>query len=241
MVDIRPRNAVLAHLSPASWALIAPELRLVELPMTQRIYEPGEPIDTVYFPLNCLLSQVNRSAGGDGVETAMAGCDGASGVIETMGSGRSVWESMVQVDGQALAIPAKTVRRLIASDSGFASACWGLAEQQIMESQQSVACQAHHPGEQRLARWILEAHDRSDGRNPLPLTQEVLAIMLGVQRTTVNAFLSRLQQRGMIASRRGKVGIVDYAALDAGACECRGIMRLRRQLLGLGPPARNVA
>lgn len=233
----RPQNVFLARLPEASWARLSPELRQTDLLLNDYIYRPGSLVETVYFPLTALISQVNRSLSGQGVETAMAGVDGACGVLETLGSGRSVWESMVQVDGVALAAPARFIRWLAGEDPDFASACWRLVEQQAMESQQSVACQALHPGEQRLARWILEAHERTCGRNPLPLTQETLATMLGVQRTTVNAFQARLQDRGMIGLRRGRVEVLDHEGLSLAACECRHAVQERRMILGLEPQA----
>lgn len=231
----RPTNTFLARLPDASWERLSQELRQVDLLLNDYIYRPGSIVETVYFPLSALISQVNRTISGQGVETAMAGIDGAAGLLESLGSGRSVWESMVQVDGVALAAPSRFIRWLAAEDPGFASCCWRLVEQQTMESQQSVACQALHAGEQRLARWILEAHDRTRGRNPLPLTQETLASMLGVQRTTVTAFQARLQDRGMIGLRRGRVEVLDREGLDHAACECRRAVRERRMLLGLEP------
>lgn len=176
-----------------------------------------------------MISQVNRSRDGVGVETAMVGADGAAGVLESLGTGRSVFESMVQVDGPALTAPAKAVRRLAVEDPEFNFACWRMAEMQAFESQQSVACQALHAGESRLARWMLEAHDRTLRRNPLPVTQEVVATMLGVQRTTVSTFQGVLQRRGLISVRRGRVRIDDVASLEKLACACRGIMRERRE------------
>lgn len=231
----RPLNTFLARMPDAAWERLSRELRQVDLLLNEDILGPGSVVETVYFPLTCLISQVNRSANGQGVETAMAGVDGAAGLLEALGSGRSVWESMIQVDGAALTAPAKFVRWLAAEDSAFNFHCWRLVEQQVMESQQSVACQALHPGEQRLARWIIEAHDRTCGRNPLPLTQETLATMLGVQRTTVTAFQSRLQDRGLIGLRRGRVEVLDAVGLHNAACECRRAVRERRGLLGLEP------
>ena len=101
------------------------------------------------------------------------------------------------------------------------NACWRLVEVQTFEAQQSVMCQAFHTGEQRLARWLLEAHERSGLRNPLLLTQEILATMLGVQRTTVTAFHLQLKKRGLIKALRGKIQIVDPEGLAHAACECR--------------------
>lgn len=231
----RPSNLFLAQLPDPTWRRLSPELKEASLPLNAAIYRPGERVTSVYFPTGALLSQVNRSSEGQGVETAMVGLDGASGMIETMGSGHSIWESQVQVDGPALVAPAAAVRRLAWEDAKFMAACWRLAELQALESQQSVLCQALHGGERRLARWLLEARDRAGGRNPLPLTQEMLAAMLGVQRTTVTAFQAQLQNDGLISCRRGRVEIVDHARLETRACGCRNAVRRRREELGLEP------
>lgn len=232
----RPINAVFRRLSPESWAALAPHITLVRLPLGQTIYQPGSRIEAVWFPVGAQLSQVNRSADGRGVETAMVGVEGAAGILETLGSGIGIWECLVQVDGDAFRVPASVIRRLAMEDASFAAECWRLAELQAMESQQSVACQALHGGEGRLARWLLEAYDRTAGRNPLPLTQEVLAIMLGVQRTTVTAFQASLAADRLIKVQRGRVSIEDHPGLERRACACRAVVRERRRDLGLDRP-----
>ena len=94
-------------------------------------------------------------------------------------------------------------------------------ELQIGESRQSALCQADHKVEQRFSRWLLESFDRTRGRNPLPFTQEYLAAMLGVQRTTVSTFAAELRAEGLIGYSRGRIELLDFAGLEARACECR--------------------
>ncbi len=89
-----------------------------------------------------------------------------------------------------------------------------------------------HPVEQRFARWLLESFDRCGGRNPLPMTQEFLAAMLGVQRTTVSSFAAGLQRKGLINYRRGRVEIVDRDGLEGLACDCRKVIVRQRERLG---------
>ncbi|HYD44623.1 MAG TPA: Crp/Fnr family transcriptional regulator [Phenylobacterium sp.] len=232
--DLR-ENAFLARLSQPTLDVLAKSAQRIDMAHGAGVYEPEGAVSAAYFPVSCVLSQVSRMRDGSGVETAMVGKDGAAGIIECLGSGRAVWESQVQVDGAAWAAPRQAIVDLAREDASFSSECWRLAEAQVVEARMSTACQALHKGEARLARWILEAHDRSGGRDPLPLTQEILATMLGVQRTTVTAFQGALQRRGLLAARRGKIWIKDKAGLEAVSCECRSTVRERRLFLGLEP------
>jgi CRP-like cAMP-binding protein len=143
----------------------------------------------------------------------------------------------VQVDGRALKIPAADFRNLVLADESLARSAWTLIEMQLGESRQSGMCFALHSVDQRLARWLLESSERIGGQAQLPLTQEFLAAMLGVQRTTVTAFASQLQKAGLIKYARGKVDILDVRALEARACECRRATAEQRRRLRLEPLA----
>lgn len=226
-------NGFLARLAEPTLEILAGHLRQVDLKLGAEIYRAEGEVRAAYFPIDCVLSQVSRTRDGQGVETAMVGRDGAAGIVECLGSGKAVWESQVQVDGVAFTAPRSTVAGLARADPHFASECWRLTEAQLVESRMSTTCQALHKGGARLARWLLEAHDRSGGRDPLPLTQEVVATMLGVQRTTVTAFEAELQERGLINCRRGRIWITDKPGLEATACECRPVVKGRRVFLGL--------
>ena len=139
----------------------------------------------------------------------------------------------MQVDGRAWRATAAHCRQMAGSDLHFSATAWRLAELQVAESRQSGLCQAMHTVEQRCARWLMESFDRSGGRNPLPMTQEFLAAMLGVQRTTVSAFASQLQREELIRYRRGQIEIVNTSGLESRACECRRVIRAERGRLHL--------
>jgi CRP-like cAMP-binding protein len=148
-------------------------------------------------------------------------------------------DCIIQVDGRAWRAPAAVCRNLAVSDTDFAARAWLLAELQGLETRQSALCQTLHPVEQRFARWLLESVERCGGRAPLPMTQEFLAAMLGVQRSTVSMFASEIQRRGIIRYRRGRIDILDGMELEALSCECRGATRGHRSRLGF--PALPVA
>jgi CRP-like cAMP-binding protein len=234
----RPNNAFLRSLTTVGFEAVAVHLQPVELRLSQEVSRPDEKVEWIYFPLNCLLSMITTTSSGEQVETAMVGNEGALGVVEACGSGVAAMLAVVQVDGRALRAPAAAFRRAVLEDEDLWNASWRLIELQLNESRQSGMCQALHSVEPRLARWLLESAERSGGRNPLPMTQEFLSAMLGVQRTTVTSFAAQLQKAGLITYTRGKLDITDAAALEKRACECRTITRRHRQRLGWSPATR---
>ena len=228
----RPDNAFLQNLPPDSFDSLAAHLKMVDLQLGAAVFLQDASTEWVYFPETCLLSLISSSDGGERVETSMVGAEGVAGIPEACGSGRSSVEGVVQVDGRAWRIPAALCRKLVFSDAAISAAAWRAAELQLAESRQSALCHAMHPVEARFSRWLLESLDRSGGRNPLPLTQEFLAAMLGVQRTTVSSFASRLQKEGLITYSRGRLTIDDQEGLERKACSCRNAILAHRHRLG---------
>jgi CRP-like cAMP-binding protein len=231
----RPSNAFLRGLSDETYAQLQGHLQSVELALGAYLQRPEERVDWVYFPETSLLSLIASHANGESVETSMAGNEGSAGLFEACGSQVSGVDCIVQVDGRALRAPGSACRALAQSNADFSSQGWRLAELQIAESRQSGLCQAMHPVDRRFARWMLESTDRSGGRNPLPMTQEFLAAMLGVQRTTVSSFAAELQRKGVITYRRGQIELTDTVRLEAMACDCRQETQRQRQRLGFQP------
>jgi len=234
-VSARPRNAFLRSLSAEAFESIAPHLTSVEMEHGRILSEPGQRMEWVFFPETCLLSILTNAQNGDSVETTMAGSEGALGLLEACGSGRSAATTLIQVDGHASRAPSQACKSLVRSSDHFAEKAYELFELQIAESRQSGLCQALHTVQTRLARWLLESSERSAGRNPLPLTQEFLGSMLGVQRTTVTSFAVQLQKASLINYRRGSVTILDREGLEARACECREMSVEERGRLSLEP------
>jgi CRP-like cAMP-binding protein len=231
----RPTNAFLRALRPESYDQLAAELAPVELRLGDVLYRPGDRVDWIVFPLNSMVSVLASTHRGEQVETAVVGNEGALGLVEALGAGTSFMSSVVQVDGRALRIAAGAFRRLVAADEDLNQLCWRLVELHVSESRQSGLCQALHPVDPRMARWLLECAERCGGRDVLPVTQEFLASMLGVQRTTVTAFAAQQQKAGLIRYARGKIEILDTAAMEARACECREATREQRARLGFTP------
>lgn len=232
-----PQNAVLRSLGVEAYRRLSPHLASVELKLGTHLYRDGMPVEWVYFPETSLLSIVATSLDGQTVETSMVGNEGGAGLIEASSSQVSGANCVVQVDGRAQKAPASVWRRLSVTDAEFTLMTFKLAELQLAESRQSGFCQAIHPVGPRLARWVAESTDRCGGRNPLPMTQQFLAAVLGVQRTTVSSFASDLQREGAIRYCRGKLEITDRPRLEAIACECRKLTMSQRDRLRLEPIA----
>ena len=223
-----PRNWLLNAVEPAVRERFAPRLRPIELARGETLHRPGEPVQRVYFPEGALIGLISPTPAGDAVQTAMVGWDGALGVFEACGTRRSAFLAEVMVAGSAWLIGADDYRALYAASELLRTAVHKYVEILLAEARQFVACNALHGVEARLSRSVLEASERSRDGRTLPLTQESLAQMLGVQRTTVTAAVAQLQTAGALRSSRGVVTVLDPDALERTACCCRQLIRRAR-------------
>jgi CRP-like cAMP-binding protein len=231
----RPENAFLRSLSTRTYAALAEALEPVDIRAGDELHLADVTLKWVYFPVTCLLSILTSNPDGQTVETGMAGNEGAIGVLEALGGTSITTTTISQVDGRCLRLSAALFRRVIRDDPGALTAAMRLITVQMTESRQSALCQALHAVDRRLARWLLESSDRCGGRLVLPLTQEFIAAMLGVQRTTVSVFAAELQKRGLIRYSRGRVELLDTAALEDRACDCRQVTVAAREQQELEP------
>jgi CRP-like cAMP-binding protein len=226
------RNRLLAALPQEEFSKLAPYRKDVQLAKGKILQEPGEPVRRVYFPQGGLISVLAVMPGGEMVETMTIGREGAIGLTSGIGSQMALNRAIVQLSGQATQIPAARWAELAQQSQPVRDLIVGYNDVQLTQLQQSVACRALHAVEARLCRWLLEARDRV-GNDTLPLTQEFLAEMLGVRRTTVTLVARMIQSAGFIHYSRGVIHIRDAAGLEDVACEC---YRLVRGLTG-HPPA----
>lgn len=222
------RNWLLGAVEPAVRARFEPRLRRMNLERGEVLQHQGERIERVYFPEGALISLTCAMPAGDAVQTAMVGWDGALGVFEACGSRKSAFLAEVTVAGPAWCMSANDYRRMFEASEELRVAAHKYIEILLTEARQFVACNALHGVEARLARSILEALERSSDGRTLPVTQEALAEMLGVQRTTVTAALSPMQARGVIRSLRGQIEVLDKPALEGVACCCRDTLEMAR-------------
>lgn len=227
-------NHFLDSLDGADIRLLEPSLSDVTLPRNELIVDAGDAITSVYLPASCILSVVTVMKDGSQVESRTIGREGGYGLLHALGSALSFERMVIQVGGQAWRLPIEVLRDAADQSRNLRRAIVHHAQATLVQSTQAVACNSLHGAEQRLCRWLLLTQDRLSS-DVVPLTQEHLAIMLGVQRTTVTALASELQARGFISYVRGKITICDRPALENCACECysamqRGVAALLKDL-----------
>jgi CRP-like cAMP-binding protein len=221
------RNALLGALPSAELAVVQPHLRAVEFRKRDMLISADDPVPVVYFPVAGLISEVSTLDNGNAIEAAAIGREGVVGVVPALGSGYSLADYIVQVPGSGYSMPVERFRAAVEELPALRSVLNRHAEAVSALMLQSLACVAFHPVEARLARWLLIARD-SIGSDVLPLTQEFLAQMLGVQRTTVTLAAQSLEGAGLIRYRRGNIDVQDVAALRQSACSCYEQVRQRR-------------
>jgi len=230
-------NWVIGCLEPSVRAEFRAELAETELLRGQILQREGGPIDQVYFPAGAVIGTFSTLPTGEIIETAMIGWDGALGVFEACGSRRSTCLAQVQVPGPSWRMTAEAYRRMFERSHALREHVHKYVELLIMEARQYVACNALHSVEARLSRSILEGLDRAGGRRQLPMTQEELAQVLGVQRTTVTLAMNQLQVAGALGLRRGLVEVLDRGQLEERACCCwPAIAEARSEILNSTKP-----
>lgn len=229
------QNRVLSALSRADIAALIPDMIEVTWGPGELLYDVAGPVAAAHFPSSAGLSIVSVMANGTSVECATVGSESAAGLLPALSGGISSNRTFVQLAGSGISIPAAALRRRAAESPALFDLLLRFAQVVIAQEEQSVACNALHATEPRLARWILLTQDRLATR-VLPLTQDYLAIMLGVQRTTVSAAATVLRNEGLIRYSRGQLEILDRAGLESRSCECYDSVR-RLQARLLAPPA----
>jgi CRP-like cAMP-binding protein len=218
------QNLLLAALPPEDFGLIAPHLGQVELERGRLIYDPGDRIDSVLFPHDGVISLMTLMDNGAAIESATIGREGALGLPAAVAPRTSLVRAIVQTPTRAARIGAAQLHEAWEKSPRIRELADRHGEALFGHAIQSVACNALHSVEARFCRWLLTCHDRIS-TDTIALTQEFLADMLGVQRTTVTAVARALQEKGAIRYRRGVVDIIDRSALEALACECYGVIR----------------
>ncbi len=227
-----PGNQWLANLSLSDIDRLKPHLSHVVFDRGLTLYDAGQDVDQVYFPLEGVVSMMTVLKGGVMVETAVIGREGMVGVTCGPMNGRANSRAVTQTDGSALCMDIERFTQALAQSAEMRQALSRYTEALFAQVQQTAACNALHKLEARLARWLLALQDRYD--SPVfDMTQEDLADLLGVRRATVSEVSAALENRGLIQRGRGRVEIVDRKGLEGAACECYRTMRKTLQdLLG---------
>jgi CRP-like cAMP-binding protein len=224
------RNHLLAALPIDIQSRLASRMERLELPIRHVVQQPEQPIPAAYFHESGWASSITLLSDGGGAEIGHAGREGMVGLPLVFGSDTGLAEVMVQSPGTALRIGAEAFKEELEREPLFRNLLLRYAQVFHEGVAQTAACNASHLLEQRLARWLLMAHDRADG-DEFPMTQEFMAMMLGVQRPGVTIAAGQLQQKGLIRSSRGSITVTDRAGIEQSSCECYGIVRRRFEAL----------
>ena len=222
-LSIRPRNLILAQLPDEEYAALAKFLTPIDLPLGMQLSEPNLPIDYVYFLNSGLISTDALTEKGESVEVGVIGREGFSGLPALLDQPQMSHSVVIQGIGDGLRIRSSIVRDEFLKGGALQRMVHAFAYLQLVQVSQSVLCNRMHEVDARLSRWLLTSADRMESES-LNLTQEFLAQMLGVQRSTVTVAAGELQRAGMIGYSRGKINLVNRPALTKVACECYDIV-----------------
>ena len=219
------RNRLLAGLPEDRRSAIAQHAEWVALTPRDTVFEQGDRIETVYFPLTGVISLVSQFDGDDIVEIATIGNEGMLGLpVFLQASGTSSHMAFCQISAEAVRLDVHPFLEQVEADGAFHTLMHRYTQALFAQVAQNAGCNAVHDVVQRAARWVLMSHDRVEG-DEFDLTQEFLAQMLGVRRTAVNAAAQSLQTLGTIEYNRGHMTIADRQALEALACPCYRLIR----------------
>jgi CRP-like cAMP-binding protein len=228
------KNELLCALDVATYEQLAPHLVHLAFDRGEVFYDPGQPIDQVYFPHAGVISLLSVMEDGSAIETSTIGRESAVGLMAALTRIAAFSRIVGQSAGTASRIEAGRLRAIAQGSPLLRDVIVRHCDALLANAQQSVACNALHDVEERFCRWLLTCQDRTS-EEELSLTQEFLAMMLGVQRTTVSQVASLLQEAGLIRYQRGRMVIVDRPGLERRACEC--YQRVRDHCVHVLPPS----
>lgn len=229
-------NRIFALLPPDVNERVRRKCRPVHFELGQVILPQDGRIEHAWFSTGVVFSAVVRMDDGRSVEAVPAGFEGMVGVATLLGESISQYEVTIQGAGDALQISVPDLLRLAEDEPAVRDLLLRYAQIQMIQAARSAACNRLHDVEERLARWLLHMHDWI-WADHMQLTQEFLAIMLGVQRPGVSLAASALQRAGSIRYTHGWITVADRALLEAASCECYGVVR--REFDRLFPTAKS--
>jgi len=221
-----PGNRLLAALPRETHDRFASEFETVPIRVRDVLHQVGRPVEHVYFPHSGMGSIVTPLRRGIRIEAATIGTEGILGVAYVLGDALATEETMIQMPGEATRLRVRVLREEFDKDEVLRTLLLRYSQILMGQIAQGSACNRAHEIEGRCARWLLSTHDRVPG-DEFPLTQEFLAMMLGVRRAGVSVAQHKLQQDGLIRYTRGTVTILDRKGLEAAACECYSVIQRR--------------
>ncbi len=219
-----PENMILAALPRKQYSHLRRYLEFFRLRSGATLWEPNEPIESVYFPNSGMVSFVAVMRNGAIIEVGMTGREGFVGTPIALGARDASVRAIVPIEGDSLRIESDLLRHILLGNPQLDQLLRGYAHTYSMQLAQIAACNNLHQVPERLARWLAMSYDRTECEL-LPLTQEFVAQMLGCRRSSVSAAISSFRSAGVIRCVRGHIRISNRKGLESKACECYEVMR----------------
>jgi CRP-like cAMP-binding protein len=217
------QNKLLAALPRDDFETLLPNFTTETMAQGAVLAQPGDEYDQIYFPLSGMISILAVLQDGKAIETATVGCEGVVGAMAGFGLYPSLVRCVVQLPMDVAKISAAQFRKAASSSDPIRKMCIIYNEVLLSQARVTAACNALHPIEARFCRWLLQSADRASG-DTVRLTQEFLAEMLGVRRTSVTEIAIKMQDAGAISYSRGVIKILDRPALETMSCECYQVL-----------------
>jgi len=218
------QNHLLAALPAEVQNRLIPHLELVELPFGKVLYESGDILRYVYFPIDSIVSLLYRMENGASAEVSVVGNEGFIGVALFMGGQSTSSEAVVQSAGYAYRLRGQQFKDEFHRHGEMQILLLRYTQVLITQMTQTAVCNRHHSIDQQLCRWLLLCLDRLPG-NRLTMTQELMANMLGVRREGITEAAGKLQKQGAIEYGRGQITVLDRPTLEKLCCECYTVVR----------------
>jgi CRP-like cAMP-binding protein len=234
------QNHLLAALPPPERERIFPHLQRVPMTLGKVLYESGDVLRHVYFPIDSIVSLLYVMADGASAEISVVGNEGLIGVALFMGGETTPSRAIVQSAGYAYRLVGQRLKEEFHRNGTMQLLLLRYTQALLTQMAQTAVCNRHHSVDQQLCRWLLLSLDRLP-TNDLTMTQELIANMLGVRREGVTEAAGKLQKLGIIRYARGRITVLDRPRLERRCCECYAVVkketdRLLRQPYGASPP-----
>ena len=217
-------NRLLAALPERERARLIPQLEILTLFAKETVYESGEEMNYVYFPLDCIVVLISSVESEASIEVGLIGNEGLVGAPILLGAKHSTGQALILTEGKALRLPASIFRKEAKRSSRMRELMLTYANGLLAQSARLAACHRYHTPQARLARVLLMIDDRLNSGELLHITQDLLAHLLGTRRATVTQAANQLQDSKLIESRRGRIRILDRNELEKVACSCYAII-----------------
>ncbi|MGO1501528.1 MAG: Crp/Fnr family transcriptional regulator [Marinobacter sp.] len=224
------KNQILAELPEHIFRRLEPHLEPVSLPLGKVLYEAGDTLRYVYFPLDCIISLLYVMRDGSSAEISVVGREGLIGVPLIMGGESTSSRAIVQSGGLGYRMLGQRMKDEFHTHGDLMDLLLRYTQALITQMSQTAVCNRHHSIDQQLCRWLLLSLDRLSG-NELVMTQELIANMLGVRREGVTEAAGKLQKLGVIEYRRGHISVLDRPKLEQLSCECYDVVRQETERL----------